>query len=396
MKFDASTYRLTDPGKFGSTVLIIGIVGLALSALGMIVDWHRFYFSYLIAFVFWVSLGLGGLFFTMLHHLVGATWSIVVRRISESLMMTLPVMAIFFIPIIFGMHDLYHWMHPEAVAEDPALAAKAGYLNQPFFVIRTAGYFIIWSLLARGLYKASISEDGGYKESYSEKMKTISGGGMVIFALTVTFAGFDWLMSLEPHWYSTIYGVYYFSAGLLATIALMLTIGLRLRAKGVLDSVITEEHYHDLGKLMFAFTIFWGYIAFSQYLLIWYGNLPEETVWYLERWQGSWKAVSLVIIFGAFTFPFLILLFRGAKRNLAFMSGLAIWVMLMHWLDMYWLILPTYPEAEHGASFAWWDLTTMVGLGGIFLWAFWKRYSSKPLVPVQDPELQESIEFVNM
>ena len=203
-------------------------------------------------------------------------------------------------------------------------------------------------------------------------------------------------MSLEPHWYSTIYGVYYFSGGLLATIALMFTIGLRLRAKGVLESVITEEHYHDLGKLMFAFTIFWGYIAFSQYLLVWYGNLPEETVWYLERWQGSWKAVSLLIIFGAFTFPFIILLFRGVKRNLKFMTGLAIWMMLMHWLDMYWLVLPTYPEAEHGASFAWWDLTTMIGLGGIFLWTFWRRYSSKSLVPVKDPELQESIEFVNM
>jgi hypothetical protein len=396
MKFDTRTYRLTDRGRLGSIMIAAAVVGLLLSALGMIVDWHRFYFSYLVAFVFWVSLGLGGLFFTMLHHLVGATWSIVVRRISESLMMTLPVMALFFIPLIFGMHDLYHWTHAEEVAEDAMLQAKAGYLNQPFFIIRTAVYFLIWSLLAWGLYTASVAQDHGYREAYRRKMRRISGGGMVLFALTVSFAGFDWLMSLEPHWSSTIYGVYYFSGGLLASITLMTLIALGLRRNGVLSDAITLEHYHDLGKLMFGFTIFWGYIAFSQYLLIWYGNLPEETVWYLERWQGSWKAISLLIIFGGFTIPFIVLLFRGVKRRLGLLGLLAAWMLLMHWIDMFWLVLPTYPGAKNAVHFAWWDLTTMVGLGGVFLFVFWKVYSSKSLVPVTEPELNESIEFVNM
>jgi hypothetical protein len=396
MKLETGTYRVADAGKFGKTMLVLGIVGLVISAVGMGIDYQRFYYSYLVAFCFWVSLGLGALFFTMLHHLVGATWSVVIRRISESLMLVLPVMAIFFIPLIFGIHDLYHWSHAEAVETDPLLNMKAPYLNQVFFIVRSFVYFAVWTLLAARLYRMSIEGDKEFGPGHADRMRRTSAWGMVLFAFTVTFAGFDWLMSLSPHWYSTIFGVYFFSGGLLGAVALLLVITLFLRSHGVMTETITEEHYHDLGKLLLGFTIFWGYIGFSQYLLIWYGNLPEETVWYLDRWQGSWKAVSLVIVIGNFAIPFLILLFQRVKRRLGFMKGLAIWMLLMHWVDMYWLALPTYPGAKNNAHFAWWDLTTMVGLGGIFLWFFWRTYCSRALVPVKDPKLKSSIEFMNM
>jgi hypothetical protein len=396
MKMEPGTYRLTDAGKFGKSMLALGVIGLVVSAVGMGIDYERFYYSYLVAFCFWVSLGLGALFFTMLHHLVGATWSVVIRRISESLMLVLPVMAIFFIPLIFGMHDLYHWSHAEAVETDPLLHMKAPYLNQVFFVVRSFIYFAVWTLLSARLYRMSIKGDQEFSPDHADKMRRTSAWGMVLFAFTVTFAGFDWLMSLSPHWYSTIFGVYFFAGGLLGVVALLLVITLFMRSNGLLTETITEEHYHDLGKLLLGFTIFWGYIGFSQYLLIWYGNLPEETVWYLDRWHGSWKTVSLVIVFGNFAIPFLILLFQRVKRRLGFMKGLAIWMLLMHWVDLYWLALPTYPGAKNNASFAWWDLTTMVGLGGIFLWLFWRIYSSRALVPVKDPKLKSSIEFMNM
>jgi hypothetical protein len=373
--------------------MIIGIVGVALSVVGWITDSARFYHAYLTAFVFWVSLSLGALFFTMLHHLTGAKWSIVLRRIAETFMIQLPWMFLAFIPIYLGMHDLYHWTHEEAVAADAVLQGKAGYLNDGFFTARSVLYFAIWSLLAIILYRTSLRQDGNPSEAQRERMRKVSAVGMLLFAATVTFAAFDWLMSLDPHWFSTIFGVYFFACSFLGTLALITGISLFLRDNDILKTIITVEHYHDLGKLMFAFTIFWSYIAFAQYLLIWYGNVPEETYWYLLRWEGSWKYVSLVIAFGHFGIPFTLLLFRGVKRNMIMLKLLAAWLLLMHWIDMYWLVFPTY--LGQGANFAWLEFAAMLGLGGIFLWSFWSRLRANALVPSGDPHLEASIKFVN-
>jgi hypothetical protein len=225
-------------------------------------------------------------------------------------------------------------------------------------------------------------------------MRKISAPGMLLFALTVSFAAFDWLMSLDPHWYSTIFGAYVYSGCFLAGLSFFVVVAVYQRRQGVLTDIITVEHFHDLGKLMFAFIIFWGYMAFSQYFLIWYANIPEETVWYLDRWVGAWVPMSLVIIFGHFAVPFIALIFRATKRKPIFLAIVSLWLLLMHWVDIYWLVFPNL--YHHGAQFSWMDITTMMGIGGVFVWYFWRRYTGAALVPVGDPGLQQSIQFTNM
>jgi hypothetical protein len=387
-------YRITAPGGLQQRLLIIGATGLALSALGYFVDAPQLFYSYLTAFTFWTSLALGALFFTMLHHLVDATWSIVLRRINETIMTTMPLLALLFLPIIAGMHDLYHWTHADAVANDPILQMKAPWLNTGFFLIRTAFYFAVWWFISQKLYGISLQQDvNGYDPHQTRRFRLISAPGMILFALTSTFAAFDWLMSLDPHWYSTIFGVYVFGGGFLGLICLLVLLVQYLRSRGLLVDTITIEHYHDLGKLMFAFTVFWAYIAFSQYFLIWYANIPEETIWYQHRWPGSWKIFTMLIVFGKFIVPFLLLMLRATKRSLPALRILAVWMLLMHWVDLHWIVLPNLHQ--HGAHLSWMDLTTMVGVGGLFLWWIWRRLALHELVPVNDPRLDQSIAFTN-
>lgn len=389
----AEQFKLPESLKPGKIALIFGGAGLLLSAVGFFVDAKQFYHSYLAAFVFWTTIALGGLFFTMLHHLTGATWSVVLRRFSEAIMVILPVLAILFLPIIPGMHDLYHWTHEEAVAADHILQQKEPYLNIPFFLIRAVFYFGVWFLLARTLKKYSTQQDNAPEPSLTDKMRRFSAPGMLLFAVTLTYAAFDWLMSLNPHWYSTIFGVYIFSGSLLSVLAFILLAALYLRGKDVLQSVITLEHYHDLGKLLFGFTVFWAYIAFSQYMLIWYGNIPEETEFFLQRWEGSWKYVSMVIVFFHFALPFLILVTRAAKRNLALMKVMGFWFLIIHYVDIHWIVMPTLHT--EGFSLSWIDFTTLIGIGGLFVWYFWKQFAQQATVPINDPKLQSSIQFTN-
>ena len=389
----AEQFKLPESLKPGKIALIFGGAGLLLSAVGFFLDAKQFYHSYLAAFVFWTTIALGGLFFTMLHHLTGATWSVVLRRFSEAIMVILPVLAILFLPIIPGMHDMYHSTHEEAVAADHILQQKEPYLNIPFFLIRAVFYFGVWFLLARTLKKYSTQQDNAPEPSLTDKMRRFSAPGMLLFAVTLTYAAFDWLMSLNPHWYSTIFGVYIFSGSLLSVLAFILLAALYLRGKDVLQSVITLEHYHDLGKLLFGFTVFWAYIAFSQYMLIWYGNIPEETEFFLQRWEGSWKYVSMVIVFFHFALPFLILVTRAAKRNLALMKVMGFWFLIIHYVDIHWIVMPTLHT--EGFSLSWIDFTTLIGIGGLFVWYFWKQFAQQATVPINDPKLQSSIQFTN-
>ncbi|MFC1565101.1 hypothetical protein ACFL6G_09210 [candidate division KSB1 bacterium] len=393
MIFNKKTYKLTDPGIIGKVLLIIGIVGTALSLVGYFLDPKQFFHSYLSAFVYWITIGLGGLFFTMLHHLTNAKWSIVLRRISESIMITLPFMAVFAIPIFFGLNELYHWSIPEVMAEDHLLQKKSGYLNDSFFVIRIAVYFLIWSISSYSLYRVSIREDNAYSEAITKSFRKISAAGMILFAFTITYFSFDLLMSLDAHWYSTIFGVYVFSGTLLTFLAFLTVFCLFLHGKGVLKDIITLEHYHDLARLTFAFVVFWAYIAFSQYFLIWYGNIPEESVWYLHRWEGTWKVLGFTIIFGYFILPFLLLMTRAFKRNQQLLKFLGIWLLVMHYVDIYWLVMPSIHE--HSVHVSWIDLAALFGLGGFFLFFLWIRLSSQALVPVNDPRLDESMKFMN-
>jgi len=352
MKYDAEKYQLSHRGNFGTIALVIGVIGVLGSIGGWFTDPDRLFYSYLTAFTFWVSLALAGLFFTMLHYLTSARWSVVLRRISESMMIQLPWMILLFVPIIFGMHELYHWSHVEAVAADHLLQAKSVYLNVGFFTGRTVLYFGIWSACAILLWRRSLAQDRDPNSDHMPGLRRVAVIGMLLFAFTVTFASFDWLMSLQPHWYSTIFGVYFFGGCFLAGLSLMVVTSWLLRRQGVLRTSITPEHYHDLGKLMFAFVIFWAYIGFSQYFLIWYGNIPEETFWFLSRWEG-------------------------------------IWLLVMHWVDLYWLVYPSFQPQSAGVG--WIEIAPMLGLGGLFMWRFWSSFSSAPLVPTGDPWVSDSL-----
>ena len=294
------TFKIKNGSRFGNRALIIGIIGLALSLLGFFIDRNHFFFAYLTAFTFWMTVALGGLFFVMLHHLVNATWSIVLRRIAENIMSMIPFLAIFVIPILFGVGNLYHWSHTDILAENHVLQGKAAYLNTPFFIIRTVFYFAVWIFLTRALYKLSIAQDKEYDENRTMRLHRISAPGMVAFAFTFTFASFDWLMSLNASWYSTAFGVYIYSGSVLSCLAFLTLTVIYLQRRGYLKDIITLEHYHDLGKLLFTFVVFWAYIAFAQYFLIWYGNIPEETQWYHARWGGPWSVISMLLVFGHF------------------------------------------------------------------------------------------------
>jgi hypothetical protein len=383
----------TESRFISKPALIIGVVTLIITAAGFFVDRQQFFFSYLVAFAFWATVTLGGLFFTLIHNTTHAMWSTVLRRIIETIMMTVPVMAILAIPVLFGIHDLYHWSHEDAVAADALLQKKAAYLNIPFFVIRTIFYFAVWMVLSFYLYRISKQQDKSFDPEQKEKLRKRSAPSILIFALTLTFASFDWLMSLDPHWYSTIFGVYIFAGSFLSAIAFVVLVLISLHKRNILTDVITVEHYHDLGKFLFSFTVFWGYMAFSQYFLIWYANIPEETIWFAHRWEGSWKYITLLLVFGHFVVPFLALMPRAAKRNLKFMRIISIWILLMHFFDLYWLVIPTLHK--HGFYFSWMDLTAMIGIGGIFVWYFWQSYLKGALVPVNDTKLAESIKLVN-
>ncbi len=393
MQFDEKNFRLESGKNISYRMLGLGVVVFLISFIGYFMDSKQFFFSYLVAYTFWVSIGLGALFFVMLGHLTGAVWSLSLRRVSETVMIVLPYLAILFIPLLFGLHDLYKWTHQDKLLEDVLLAKKSGYLNSAFFVIRTVAYFAIWYFLARKLYKTSVEQDNNPKAEQIKTMRKISAGGMVLYALTVSFAAFDWLMSLDAHWYSTIFGLYFFAGGFLAALAFIVIFVYLLRGQDVLKNQITVEHYHDMAKLIFGFTIFWGYMAFSQYFLIWYANIPEETIFYLYRWEGSWKVFSLALVFGNFLFPFVALMTRAAKRNLKFLIFVSIWILVTHWIDLYWLALPNLHH--HGIHLSWVDLSLFVGIGAIFLGLMWMHFADKALVPAGDPKLTESFRFEN-
>ena len=393
MEYDARTYRLAKPGRTGPIAAVLAVIGLALCVVGYFVDRTQLFHSWLTSFVFWLTIALGGLFFTMLHHLVGARWSTVLRRLAESIMGVLPVMAVLFLPLLLGLHELYRWSDAETVAADHLLAAKQPFLNTTFFIIRAAGYFVVWIVLARLLFGLSLRQDAKPDHAQTRRARIISAPGMILFALTITFAAFDWLMSLDAHWYSTIFGVYVFAGGFLAALAFLTLLVMWLRAGGALREVVTVEHYHDLGKLMFAFVVFWAYMAFSQYFLIWYGNIPEETVWYLHRWEGSWRAVSLLLVFGHFALPFFLLFPQGTKRNPVILTLMALWLLLMHLVDLHWLVLPSLHH--HGIHLSWMDAAAWLGIGGVFVALLWRRLTRHPLVPVGDPALPDSINFIN-
>ena len=371
---------------------VIGLIGLVITVARALTIEHgaeAFFRAYLVNLMFFLSLALGGLFFVLISHLVRAGWSDVLRRIAEVLAWSILPLTAAAAVLLFGLHELYEWSHAEAVADDPLLQHKAAWLNPTFFMIRFAFYFVVWNLLAWFFLRQSVRQDSSRDYRLTIQMERLAAPGTIFFAMTVTFASFDYIMSLYPHWYSTIFGVYYFSGCVLGIFSLVSIVAVGLERAGKLRQVLVIGHYHDLGRMMFAFVMFWAYIAVSQFVLIWYANIPEETEWYAVRKHGGWWTMSMVLLFGHFVVPFLWLMSRHVKRRKGMLVSAAVFLLLMHWLDLYYLIMPESIPA--GPSIGLLDLGCFLMLGGLLFAAVFWRLGRANLIPIGDPRLDESL-----
>ncbi|MBX7165850.1 MAG: quinol:cytochrome C oxidoreductase [Pirellulales bacterium] len=379
---------------------IVGFVGLGLSLFLGFLDKDslaHFQHSYLVAFCFFFTISLGALFFLCTQHVTRAGWSVAVRRVAELLAGLLPILFVLFLPILvpllMGNSGLYSWNNPKVVEESHLLKHKQVFLNPQAFALRSVAYFAIWTILARYFLGRSVQQDTDGNPDWTTRMQSVSAPACILFALTTTFAAFDWLMSLLPEWYSTIFGVYFFAGTAIAFFAGVILTSMLIQRTGRLSHAITTEHYHDLGKFMFGFVVFWAYIGFSQLMLIWYANIPEELVFYRMRWQGGWEYISLALLFGHFFIPFLGLVSRHVKRSRFGLAFWATWLLVMHWLDLYWLVMPNLDSNRVPWSLM--DATCMLGVGGLFVAAFAWLASDRSLVPVRDPRLRDSLAFKN-
>jgi hypothetical protein len=404
MAHDRPVLRLADDrtelGSLGprltliaSVVAVLGLGTAVVLGLSQGDGLRRFGFSYLVSFAFFLSLSLGALFFVAIQHVTRASWSVVVRRLAENIAAVLPLFVVLFVPIVLLAGRIFPWVHgsPEIPAE--LLAHKRAYLNLPFFIARWALYFTVWGWLGVSLWRRSRRQDQSGDPKLTLGMEKLSAGGIVLFALTVNFASYDLLMSLDPAWFSTMFGPYYWAGGVVGFFALLTLLTFRLQSMGRLSKVIHVEHLHDYGKFLFGFVFFWAYLGFSQYMLIWYANIPEETAWYLRRQEQGWEWFGYILIFGHFLLPFAGLISRYAKRSRHMLAFWAAWILVMHWVDLYWLAMP-----EYGAATPWpqlMDLACFLGLGGCFVAVHAQLAGRSSLVPTRDPRLKESLAFEN-
>lgn len=369
--------------------LLVGTVSLALCGVGAFFNLDQFFRAYLVAYFFWLGIGLGCLAIRMLHYLTGGVWGIVIYRFLEAGARTLPLLALLFVPLAFGLPHLYVWARPEAVAADALLQHKRAYLNVPFFLTRAAAYFVIWVGVWYLLQRWSAAWERGAEDRILRRSRLFSGPGLVLYGLAVTFAAIDWVMSLEPHWYSTIYGFMVMVGQGLAALAFVVVVTALLADHWPLSGVIQPGHFHDLGNLLLMFVLLWAYLAYSQYVIIWSGNLLEEIPWYLRRTQGGWAWVAWVVILFYFIVPFLLLLSRDLKRNPRALAALAAALTVMSFVDLFWRVVPAFQPVRLYAH--WIDIVAAIGLGGIWLAAFVWFLGRRPLLPLHEPYVQEAL-----
>jgi len=424
------------------TAAALGGVGAVGAAVGFSMDPKRFAFSYLFGFEVFLSLALGAMFFVLIQHLTSAGWSITVRRTAEFFASGAIAIAVLYVPVWAMKGHLFPWLHegqaaethvtsaqhgggeatgehgaapaehgqaaehgpgaaahgahgdPLEVAEEQVLEAKKPYLNEGFFTIRALFYLLVWAGIGWKLFSDSTRQDASKDPKITLGLQRFAPPATILFALTLTFAGFDWIMSLEPSWFSTIFGVYCFAGCVVSSLALIIVVTSSIRANGFLEKEITVEHYHDLGKLMFGFLVFWAYIGFSQFMLIWYAALPEETTFFHHRWdEGPWASVSVALVIAHFVIPFFLLLSRNVKRRLQALTLGASWLLVMHVVDIYWLVMPNYAQAEF--SVHWLDLACLLAVGGLYLTVVFYQMQKHSLIPVGDPRLPRALHFEN-
>ncbi len=398
---DTNFYAPKDLNRWGTIALGIGgilsivILGIALFLPEMREQALR---SWLLGFIFWGGIGIGGLGILLLQYLTGGAWGVVIRRIAEACSRTLPIIFVLFLPIMFGVTYLYEWTH--LTTTDEIIRARQPYLNVGWWMFRAVFYFILWGLMAYFLNKWSLEQDKTTNYEDSAKLlgdaTKFSGPTMVFYVLVVSFAAIDWVMTLDPHFYTTIWGFLFVAGWALSCFCFAVTILAVLSDKPPMNRVLGKRHFHDIGKLMLALVMVWAYFNFSQFLIIWSGNIPEETKWYLTRMEGMWGVIGILLIVFHFAFPFLVLLSRDIKRNAKWLALMAIFILVLRLVDMFYLIGPSPRVGMHGQQMAftisWMDFAAPIAVGGIWLWYFFSQLMKRPLVPINDPFLENAIE----
>ncbi len=371
--------------------LLVGVIGLVAGGVGAMLDLDQFFRSWLIGFLFCLSLSLGSLALLMLQHMSGGQWGLVGRRVFEAASRNLIYVALLFVPILFGLPRLYEWARPAAVAADHILQMKAPYLNVNFFIIRAILYFAIWIGMAWLLTSWSDAQDRGevaVTPADTRRFRVVSAPGLIVYVVTLTFASTDWVMSLEAHWFSTIFGFIFVAAQGLAAFALVIIVLSRLTTTEPYATFLNRRHFLDLGKLLLAFVMLWAYFSFSQFLIIWSGNLPEEIPFFLTRLHGGWQYVSLGILLGHFALPFALLLSRDLKKRPHLLATVAIVILVFRFLDLVWLIEPS--AGPDRFPLHWMDLAIPAGLFGVWFYLFARQLRSRPLLPLHDPYFKEA------
>jgi hypothetical protein len=390
-----------DIDLYRSRALKVGGVGLLACAIGFVVDRDHFFRSWLIAYLLFLSIALGSMGLMMIQHLSGGAWG-VFRRIFEASSRTLPLLAVLFLPVVLGMHSLYPWTHPEHVAEDEILRHKAAYLNVGFFLVRALIYFAGWILITWTMTKWSRQQDEG-DMSVNLRLQYLSGGGLVFYTFAATFAAIDWIMSLNPHWYSTLFGFLFVGGHGLAALAFTIVVSTFLARREPMSGVLKPHHFQDLGKLSLAFVMLWAYFNFSQFLLVYAANLVEEVPYFLARTAHGWQYVALLLLVFHFAVPFLLLLSRDNKRNPYRLVWIAVALLVVRYLDLFMLVTPEFAASgenlhlltgEHasGLFVHWLDLAAPLAIGGVWSWMFLTQLAQRPVLAMSDPYLREALE----
>lgn len=399
-----ATKDLRAPGfvaKWRMRALVIGVIGAVLAIIAWVVAPEQFYRGYLMGFMWCLGAALGSMALVMLGHLTGGNWFLLGRRIMEAATRTLPLLAILFIPIVIGMKHLYVWAVPEIVKGDHILEMKQVYLNSTGFILRAVIYFAIWIFWMWRLNAGSLEQDTNESPTVWQRLKAWSAPGILVYALTITLASVDWCMSLDPHWFSTIYGFLFIAGQLLTTFAFTLVILVALSGSAPMSEVLFKDRLHDFGKLTFALTMVWAYFNFSQWLIIWSGNLPEEITWYLDRIRGGWQVIALALVIMQFALPFILLLSRDIKRDAKKLVPVALLVLFMRLVDLFWLIVPNPLPSHHGAHAEsaehirqivelhphWAHIVVPIGVIGIWFAFFAWNLTQRPLMVRNDPQL---------
>ena len=398
---DFSSYRApAEVTRWRTIALGAGGIGLILWLIGLYFDPEQALRSWLLGFIFWGGLGIGSIGILILQYLTGGAWGVVIRRVAEAGSRTLPVVILLFVPLVLGLNNLYEWTHLDA--SEHVMQHRGWFMTKESWILRSVIYFAIFGVMAYLLNKWSAEQDKTSDfDAAAKKLGTataFSGPAMVFYAIIVSFASVDWMMMLDPHYFSTIWGLLFVAGWALSCFCFSVVILALLSDKTPMDRVLGRRHFHDLGKLMLALVMIWAYFNFSQYLIIWAGNIPEETTWFLDRTSHGWGYVAWILVFFHFAAPFLILLMQDLKRRAKTLALVALFILLMRFVDMYWLIGPSPRISTHGeslgliAGFSWMDIVAPIAVGGIWLWYFFGQLMSRPLVPVMDPFLEKAVE----